>query len=233
MRPIPFFMLLLWVATGCLAGEDPGADPENGQMVFDSASVAEGVEVDSLQTPFEGELIHTLSWKDASGANTLVISGLAAYPLNEDIRRAAFFAYAYARGDSLTASQWELQEVVDSCYCDCAVELAEGPIPVRDVDQDGIAEVFLMYFLNDLCDASPMPTRLTVASGKNLYPLEGYTRRFLAPDLPGVTTLTPGSTFGSASPAIQKAAYQFWEDYLRKEQAAFEVFQKEGEKNKD
>lgn len=110
------------------------------------------------------------------------------------MRRADFHAYAFATADGLPQPQWLLQETVDSCYCDCAVELAEGAIPIRDVDKDGVAEVFLMYFLNDLCDASPMSTKLTVASGKNTYVLEGYTRRFLAPGLPGVKTITPGPT---------------------------------------
>lgn len=232
MRFILLIPILQFIGLACIP-EGKTGDAAQTSVVFDSTTIREGDPIDTAQTPFEGELIQTVTWVDQSGKNTLVLSGKSAYPLNEDLRRAEFHAYAFATPDKLPHPQWLLQEVVDSCYCDCAVELAEGSIPIRDVDQDGVAEVFLMYFLNDLCDVSPMFTRLTVASGKNTYSLEGYTRRFQAPDLPEVKTISPGPTFASAPPAIQQAAYLFWEDYLEKEQAAFEVVQKELEENQD
>lgn len=233
MRPSFFFLHVLWTSLTFISCGNPGNGTISAPTGFDSTSVREGMEADSVQLPFEGGLILTLFWKDGAGQNTLVLSGKAAFPVDEDTQQTAFFAQAYVRNDSLPVPQWELVEVLDSCYCDCAIELAEGPIPVLDIDQDGIAEVFLMYFLNDLCDATPMFTKLSVASGKNVYGLEGYTRRFLAPGLPGVNVLSPGPTFESAPPAVQKAAYQFWEDYIRKEQAAFDNFKIEGVQNKD
>lgn len=232
MRFILLIPILPFIGLACFPDGKPG-DPALSSVVFDSTTIREGDPIDTAQTPFEGELIQTLSWVDQSGKNTLVLSGKSAYPINEDMRRAEFHAYAFATPDKLPIPQWLLEEVVDSCYCDCAVELAEGSIPIRDVDGDGVAEVFLMYFLNDLCDVSPMFTRLTIASGKNTYSLEGYTRRFQAADLPEVKTINPGPTFANAPPAIQQAAYGYWEAYLRKEQAAFEAVQKEIQENQD
>lgn len=233
MRTIRFLPDLLWMALAFISCGNPGNYTVITPIDFDSASVRQDIEVDSLQTPFEGDLIHALSWKDSLGLNTLVLSART-YPVGDgDTRRTEFFARAYLQIDSLPVSQWELLEVLNSCYCDCAVELAESPIPVKDVDEDGVAEVFLMYFLNDLCDASPMYTKLSVASGKTIYMLEGYTRRFLSPGAPGVNTLKPGPSFASAPPAVQKAAYQYWEDYIGKEQAAFDAVKKEGSQNKD
>ena len=232
MRFILLFSLLQVFVLGCKPNGDNGGATQSAGM-FDPTSIREGTPVDTQATPFEGELIQTVSWVDLSGKNTLVISGKPAYPIDADMRRAELHVYAFVTPDDLPYPQWLLQEVVDSCYCDCAVELAESPIPIHDVDKDGIAEVFLMYFLNDLCDASPMFTKLTVASGKNMYVLEGYTRRFLAPGLPGLKKISPGPTFSSAPSAIQQAAYMYWEEYLRKEEAAFEAFQNSGEQNKD
>jgi len=221
------------MALAFISCQNPGTYTAITPVDFDSASVRQGVAVDPLQTPFEGIPINSLSWKDSQGLNTLVLSVRTNVIGDGDTRRTEFFARAYLQTDSLPVSQWELLEVLDSCHCDCAVELAEGPIPVRDVDQNGVAEVFLMYFLNDLCDASPMYTKLSVASGKNIYMLEGYTRRFHAPGAPGVNALKPGPSFASAPSAVQNAAYHYWDEFIRKEQAAFDAVKKEGAQNQD
>lgn len=194
---------------------------------FDSTSVKPASAEDIQQMPFEGELIQAINWTDKAGLNTLIFSGKPAYPIDEDMRKAEFFAYAYSAGenDSL-ALLWQIREAVDSCYCDCAVELVDAPVILRDLDQDGYAEASFMYFLNDLCDASPMDTKLIVASLNQTFFMEGYTRRFLAPGDSFFQRISTSVNFDQASLPIREFARGHWESYLKNEQTAFEDVQK-------
>jgi hypothetical protein len=222
---------LFWSCTP--GGNTPGSGgaPLPG---FDSTSVKPAAAAQIRQMPFEGELIQAISWTDKAGKNTLVFSGKPAYPIDADMRRAEFFAYAYAEGekDSL-ALLWQIREAVDSCYCDCAVELTGSPVILRDMDQDGYAEASFMYFLNDLCDASPMDTKLIVASRNQTFFMEGYTRRFLAPGESFFQKISTSENFDQASPPIREFARLHWESYLQSEQTAFENVQKENNQTED
>jgi hypothetical protein len=187
----------------------------------------EGPTIDSAATPYEGLLIQSLQWTDQAGENVLLFSGRPAYPISEDLRKAEFYVRAYTRSPESSTLQWEIREVVDSCYCDCAVELAEGPLEILDIDQDGRAEACFLFFRNDLCDASPMPTKLIIASGAGTYFLEGHTRLFLAPESPFFRKIARSENFDQAPSSIREYATEYWNTYIQKEEAAFEVFKKE------
>jgi hypothetical protein len=222
---------LFW---SCTSGGNASGSGEVPLPGFDSTSVKPAAAAEILQMPFEGELIQAINWTDKGGKNTLVFSGKPAYPINADMRKAEFFAYAFAAGenDSL-ALLWQIREAVDSCYCDCAVELTDSPVILRDMDQDGYAEASFMYFLNNLCDASPMDTKLIVASRNQTFFMEGYTRRFLAPGKSFFQKISTSENFDQASPPIREFARLHWESYLQDEQSAFEEVQKGNKQTED
>lgn len=234
MRLFLPFVSILGLFWSCTNGGNTSVNSGASFSGFDSTSVKAVAAAEIRQMPFEGELIQALSWMDKAGRNTLIFSGKPAYPLDADMRKAEFFAYAYAAGEEdSTALLWQIAESVDSCYCDCAVELTERSVILRDLDQDGYAEASFMYFLNDLCDASPMSTKLIVASRNQTFFLEGYTRRFLAPGESFFQKISTSENFDQASPPLREFARLHWESYLQDEQTAFEEVQKENKQTED
>ena len=220
MRSLLFLLLLL--AWSCQSNESTST-PDT-PLVFDPASLLESQTLDSTAMPFDGTLIQALNWIDAAGENTLIFSDKPAFAITDDLRRTEFFARAYKVKNDTTTLLWQLQEVIDSCYCDCAIEL-EGS-EVTDIDQDGNAEVCFLFFRNDLCDASPMPTRLILASASGTYFLEGYTRLFLAPNI-GLEKISTSENFDQAPQAFREYALNYWKTYLQKEESAFQDFKNE------
>lgn len=234
MRPFLSFISIFGLLWSCTSGGNAPGISDAPLPGFDSTTVKPATAAEILQMPFEGELIQAINWTDKGGKNTLIFSGKPAYPIDEDMRRAEFFAYTYASGgNGSPALLWQIREAVDSCYCDCAVELTDSPVILSDLDQDGYAEASFMYFLNDLCDASPMDTKLIVASRNQTFFLEGHTRRFLAPGISSFQKISTSENFDQASPPIRDFAHLHWESYIRSEETAFENVQKGNNQTED
>ena len=205
------------------------------RAVFDSASVHRGVVPDVKTTPYKGTLITAIGWKDGNGSNVLIFSTKEAYIINsdEELRRAEFYVCCYVTEKAEPRLLWEIQDKVDSCWCDCEVALKENTIQIRDLDGDGVAENLFIYLLNDRCDASPVKTKLMMHSGEVQMGIQGYSEQFLGPSeaetnrfrqelgLKPLVFKEVDAIFDKFPSVFANYASQYWDLYIETENRKF------------
>jgi hypothetical protein len=132
-------------------------------------------------------MISCVSWEDSLGENYLIVSESKEMDskqpveaqktdsmlIEADMRDKELYAYNYlVKGDSV-ALLWKLIDYVRECPFDLTVEyLTKKPL-VTDIDNDGISETWLVYWLGCRSDVSALDLKLIMHIGKAKYAIRG------------------------------------------------------------
>ncbi len=164
-----FVVSFLWLSCG---DSEEGAGNEKA-AVFQAASVQLDVPVDKNRTRYRGEVWKTVSWKDARGSNTLILSARPKFQIAEDVYRKRVYGYHYLETPDTLERINYMTDAVDSCHCDCDVYLVDGTIHVGDLNGDKTGEAWFAYYLDNRCDVSPVQAKLQLWSDGKWMALSG------------------------------------------------------------
>ncbi len=118
---------------------------------------------------YRGDLVKAVSWEDAKGQNTFVMSARPKFQISEELYRKRFYAYHYVQTPDTLLRIHYMTDATDSCICDCEVSLVDGKIHIDDLNGDGIAELWFAYYLDNRCDVSPVEMGMALwSNGKQL-----------------------------------------------------------------
>ena len=180
-------ILLLAVAIGLWAcGPEPATDPtvpvgEPDIPVADTTVLT--LEQLPDRVPQAGELAAARTWTDAEGAHLLTVfikeatttgdPEMAEDEFASEMAGRILLAQQYTlRNDSIAATEWMWESLVDQCPLDLTLRL--DTVYLTDLDRDGRREVTLVVSRSCKGDVSPDELQVVLHEGGDRMLLEGY-----------------------------------------------------------
>lgn len=179
----------------------------------ESPDLADIAQIDPASNPCakygcEGEFIGGVTWKDARGENALVISQNFVDSLETPVNNLIVSRYVVTY--DVPKQTWTGRHTMEN-RCDRGKGLIGEPI-VRDMDQNGIAEVLYVYNVAGNCDVSPLEYGLVLHDGKQLYEIDGNDGLSVNTEIPGNGEMKLSPDFATAPDTFRIAAEALWNE---------------------
>ena len=124
---------------------------------------------------YVGQLKNAVQWTDSLRKNIVITTETGITPSRNvpDSRDAALYAWHYVtQGDSMKLI-WKFQDYVRECPVDVEANFVSNTFAVTDVNNNGKAEIWLLYKINCQGDVGPGDMKLMMKERKNtLYAAE-------------------------------------------------------------
>jgi hypothetical protein len=130
---------------------------------------------------FTGKIKTAVRWTDKSGDNFVITTetGEMASKKEEptdDFREAALYAYHYIVGKDSTILTWTVYDFIKDCTFDIVASFIKKTFQVTDLNNDGVAEVWLMYKTVCTSDVSPCDMKIIMYQGQQKYAMRGQNK---------------------------------------------------------
>jgi len=126
---------------------------------------------------YEGKITNAVMWTDKIGDNIVITTETGEYPskTNKDKanRDAKIFAYHYISNGEVLKQTWSVYDFIKECPLDIEAKFIRNTFQVTDLNNDKIAEVWLMY--KTIChgDVSPCDMKIIMYQGQQKYKMQG------------------------------------------------------------
>lgn len=199
----PFALVLLLFAS-C---RQPGKD------VFKVTSS----KLDTNQIPknlkYKGGIDTAVKFTDSDGEHVILTS--TDFDADTDHRETGVYLYAYCyqiNGDKWHLS-WQMRDFVNECEFDIGGEFLPKTFAITDLNNDGKAEVWLMYDLACRSDVSPSDLKIIMHEGTKKYAVRGSTSvRINGTDREG-GDYEFDVAFKNGAEVFKKHAQEMWKKY--------------------
>ncbi|BDU25274.1 hypothetical protein [Flavobacterium sp. GSB-24] len=142
--------------------------------------------IDSTQFPssikYEGFVKNAVRWKDKLGDN-IVITTETGYHINkkfehefEDSSDAELFAYHFIISGNEVKQTWKVYDFIADCPVDIVASFVKNTFQVTDLNNNGIAETWLMYKTTCHGDVSPCDMKIIMYEENQKYAVRGESR---------------------------------------------------------
>lgn len=166
-----------------------------------------------LPLPNSFQLKRAKKWHDVSGENWLVLYETGAYIEKGNVYPSAkLSAVLYQKTDSGFVQQWKMMDYIYDCELDLTCEFYDDHLTITDIDQNGLAEITMVYALSCKGDVSPNQKKLIMYEGKNKYAIRGEELMILKKDTIG-GTMEADTAFSKAPPAFLTYAKEQWKKF--------------------
>lgn len=162
-----------------------------------------------------GRMVQALRYTDRTGTYTVLAtqSGPAPDPAAQstDGQRADLNAYHYpAIG---TVPNWQVHDFVADCPLDMQAQFQPKGITVTDLDQDGTAEVWLVYRTVCRGDVSPSTQKIIMYEGPRKYAVRGTSRLVLGNGQYDGGAYMLDAAWTAAPAAFRQHAARLWQQH--------------------
>lgn len=166
-----------------------------------------------------GRVVQALRYTDRTGTYTVLAtqSGPTADPAGEG-QRADLYAYHYPAAG--TAPSWQVHDFVADCPLDLQAAFRPRGLAVTDLDQDGTAEVWLVYRTVCRGDVSPSIQKIIMYEGPRKYAVRGTTRVAIGGGAADGGTYTFDAAWQGAPAAFRQQATRLWQQHLNEDLSA-------------
>ena len=163
-----------------------------------------------------GRVVQALRYTDRTGTYTVLATETGPRPdpdpatPGSEGQRADLYAYHYpATGPT---PSWQVHDFVDDCILDLEARFLPKALTVTDLDQDGTAEVWLVYRTTCRGDVSPSTQKIIMYEGSRKYAVRGTSRITLGGQHDG-GTYTLDAAWQAAPAAFRQHAVQLWQQH--------------------
>lgn len=161
-----YVLTLLCTLTSCKQGQITTTK-------LDTAKLPDGIK-------FTGKIKTAARWKDKTG-NNIVLTTETGETINktspsDDYRDAALYAYHYIVGKDSTYLTWKVYDFIKECPVDIEANYVKNSFQVTDLNNDGVAEVWLMYKTVCHGDVSPCNMKIIMYQGQQKYVVRGQNK---------------------------------------------------------
>ncbi|MGI4866733.1 MAG: M949_RS01915 family surface polysaccharide biosynthesis protein [Janthinobacterium lividum] len=164
-----------------------------------------------------GRVVQALRYTDRTGTYTVLATEIGPRPDSDPAtpgsegQRADLYAYQYpATGP---APSWQVHDFVDDCPLDLEARFLPKALTVTDLDQDGTAEVWLVYRTTCRGDVSPSTQKIILYEGPRKYAVRGTSRIALGGGLHDGGTYTLDAAWVAAPATFRQHAAQLWQQH--------------------
>lgn len=133
---------------------------------------------------YVGHIVDAVKFNDADGEHLVITTETGQIPSktkDSDGRDADLWAYCYKMTDGTPASEWQMHDFVHDCGEDIVCRYQPNTFAVTDLDNDGKAEVWLMYRIACRGDVSPALMKVIMHQATKKYAARGTVKTLIGP----------------------------------------------------
>jgi hypothetical protein len=165
---------------------------------------------------YKGHIIDAVKYTDKTGDHIVITTETGETKTknseNSDGRNAALYAYHYnITGADQFKLSWQTYDFIADCPFDITANYVPGTFTVTDADNNGIAEVWLVYRTVCRSDVSPSDMKIIMHEGDKKYAVRGTNKVKISGKDYGGGTYTFDAAFKAAPPAFRKYAADTWQ----------------------
>jgi hypothetical protein len=161
-----------------------------------------------------GRVVQALRYTDRTGTYTVLATEIGPRldpaAQSTDGQRADLYAYQYPAASA--APSWQVHDFVDDCPLDLEASFRPNGLTISDLDQDGTAEVWLVYRTVCRGDVSPSTQKIIMYEGRRKYAVRGTSRLTLGGQHEG-GSYTLDAAWQAAPVAFRQHAAQLWKQH--------------------
>ncbi|UPZ13521.1 M949_RS01915 family surface polysaccharide biosynthesis protein [Flavobacterium humidisoli] len=184
--------------------------------------------IDSTQFPksikYEGYVKNAVRWTDKLGDN-IVITTETGYHINKkfvhetDGSDAELFAYHYIISGNQAKQTWRVYDFIADCPVDIVASFVKNTFQVTDLNNNGIAEIWLMYKTTCHGDVSPCDMKIIMYEGSTKYAMRGESKVAVGIDDNGEKQFIGGEykmdeNFKKGPKVFKEFAQKLWKNNL-------------------
>lgn len=165
--------------------------------------------------PRTGRVVQALRYTDRTGTYTVLATQTGPGPdpaasSGDDARRADLYATQYPAGRP--APSWQVHDFVADCPLDLQADFRPRGLSVTDLDQNGTAEVWLVYRTGCRGDVSPSTQKIIMYEGRRKYAVRGTSRIAVGSYVEG-GTYTLDAAWQAAPATFRQHAARLWRQH--------------------
>lgn len=158
-----------------------------------------------------GRAVQALRYTDRTGTYTVLATQSGPAAQSSDGQRADLYAYQYpATGPAPT---WQVHDFVADCPLDLEAQFVPKGLTATDLDQNGTAEVWLIYRTTCRGDVSPSTQKIIMYEGPRKYAVRGTSRIAIGGGHYDGGTYTFDAAWQAAPAAFRQHAAQLWQQH--------------------
>ena len=125
---------------------------------------------------YNGKIVKAVRWADNTGDHIVVTTETgetASKGSEEDERDASLYAYHYIVRPDSSMLTWKLHDFIKNCSVDIKANFIKNSFAVTDLDNNGKAEVWLMYKIVCHGDVSPANMKIIMYEDDKKFAVRG------------------------------------------------------------
>jgi len=129
---------------------------------------------------YSGHIVDAVEYTDAEGQHLMITTETGNVNVRDtegnDARKADVYAYNYiVKGDQYVIA-WQMHDLTGECLVDTKASYVPNTFSVTDLNNDGKAEVWLMYVTACRGDVSPSSMKIIMHEGNKKYAIRGESK---------------------------------------------------------
>lgn len=183
MKTLPLLFLLLLGACKTAPEETVQYAGKDTLAVTAPKELLTAKEVDSNSLPtgitYQGYFRKALRWTDAAGENLLLLTEAPPHPTNtanpevDYSSDAELYASHYLLAGGTPKNTWKVYDFIKDCPVDIVAEFVQKECRITDLNNNGTAEIWLLYKTVCHGDVSPLTMKIICYEGDQKYALRG------------------------------------------------------------
>lgn len=232
-KVVIFLVLLTIIAGGCrqenskTAEQTPVTENEQPSTIKEETITQRPIKEHQLPKgiTYSGTFKGGIQYSDKSGEHIALITentytsrsdnNVSAIDY-DDLANAELFAYHFdVNEDNSVKQTWKVYDFYKECPVDVTAIFLENTFQVTDLDNDGIAEIWLVYIQGCKGDVSPWDMKIIMYQGQHKFAMRGMQKIVLMPSDDSIYELGGeykfDNAFNSAPKVFRDFAERLWE----------------------
>ena len=127
---------------------------------------------------YEGKIVNAIKWTDNFGENIVITTETGIYESKKfkhenDGGDAEIFAYHFIVENNNAKQTWKVYDYISDCPVDIVAEYIDDTFKITDLDNNGVAEIWLMYKTVCHGDVSPSDMKIIMYEGQQKFAIRG------------------------------------------------------------
>ncbi|MFN5319740.1 MAG: M949_RS01915 family surface polysaccharide biosynthesis protein [Bacteroidia bacterium] len=170
---------------------------------------------------FKGKIKEAINYKDKNGEHIVITTETGVYTSKNDengFSNAELYAYRYTINNGTYNQTMRVNDFVYDCPLDIQAKFVENTFQITDLNNNGIAEIWVMYVTYCRSDMSPGTMKIIMYEGDTKYAIRGE-NKILVSDMNGRKEYLGGKY--TADKEIKNGPKEFlefgiklWEDHI-------------------
>jgi hypothetical protein len=165
----------------------------------------------------EGRVKQALRYTDRTGTYCVLTTETGPVPATnpDNGQRADVYAYQYLMPSAGAPTlSWQVHDFVPDCPLDLEARFLPGSLTVTDLDQNGTAEVWVVYRTTCRGDVSPSTQKIIMREGAKKYAVRGNSRIQIGAKQFEGGDYQLDAAFQTAPAAFRQQAVKLWQRYM-------------------